>query len=113
MKFVKRLVRDLRIRRYLLCLGQHATSVCGDELDRVLEVVMGLSETISRPVTEFAENRMVRDGWGTRSNFQASYGLSVMPEGYDDGKAILKAFEDLDRRMGEGTEAAELNARNN
>ncbi|KAL8875677.1 MAG: hypothetical protein Q9192_009009 [Flavoplaca navasiana] len=38
--------------------------------------------------------RLVKDGWGTRSNFQLSYGLGLTPEGFEEGNRILAAFQE-------------------
>ena len=40
-------------------------------------------------------NKIVRSGWGSRPNFQRSYGLKV--EDYQEGKEILKAMEKADK----------------
>lgn len=32
---------------------------------------------------------IIKEGWGSRRNFQASYGLPMTPEGFKDGNAIL------------------------
>ena len=42
-------------------------------------------------------NKIVKAGWGSRSNFQASYGLKMTPDDLEEGKAILKAFENADK----------------
>ena len=42
-------------------------------------------------------NKNVRNSWGSRSNFQASYGLDMTPEGIAEGKEILKAFDKVDK----------------
>lgn len=41
---------------------------------------------------------MVKEGWGSRSNFQASYGLDMTPEGLEEGNAILEKFQEQDRK---------------
>lgn len=41
--------------------------------------------------------RIVKDGWGSRPNFQASYGLKMTPEDLEEGNAILDAFLEDDR----------------
>jgi hypothetical protein len=42
-------------------------------------------------------NKNARNGWGSRSNFQASYGLDMTVEGIAEGKEILKAFDKMDK----------------
>lgn len=43
---------------------------------------------------------MIKDGWGNRPNFQASYGLPMSPEGIEQGNQILDAFREADRQSG-------------
>ena len=38
------------------------------------------------------KSRIVTEGWGSRPNFQASYGLKMTPEDLEEGDAILKAM---------------------
>jgi len=45
-----------------------------------------------------SNNSTIKDGWGSRSNFQASYGLKMDPEGFAEGNAIRGAFREQDRR---------------
>ncbi|KIV92062.1 hypothetical protein PV10_06534 [Exophiala mesophila] len=40
--------------------------------------------------------KIVKDGWGSRTNFQYSHGLKMDPEGLEEGKAILNAYQKLD-----------------
>jgi len=44
-------------------------------------------------------NKIVKAGWGNRTNFQASCGLKMTPDDLEEGKAILKAFEKADKEM--------------
>lgn len=46
--------------------------------------------------------KTVKDGWDTRTNFNASYGLKNIPEGFDEGKAILQAMEKADKEAKKG-----------
>lgn len=39
---------------------------------------------------------MVKEGWGTRTNFQYSYGLDMTPEGIEEGNKILECFREAD-----------------
>ncbi|KAJ4386397.1 hypothetical protein N0V93_009292 [Gnomoniopsis smithogilvyi] len=41
---------------------------------------------------------MVKDGWGSRPNFQASYGLGMTPEGIEEGNAILDKMREYDNQ---------------
>lgn len=43
-------------------------------------------------------DKIVRDGWGSHTNFQASYGLRTTPEGLEEGNRILDAMMENDRR---------------
>ncbi|KAK8191386.1 hypothetical protein HDK77DRAFT_487042 [Phyllosticta capitalensis] len=40
-----------------------------------------------------SQNRFIKDGWGSYHNFLLSYGLKPTPDGYEEGKLILEAFE--------------------
>lgn len=40
--------------------------------------------------------KMVKEGWGSRPNFQASYGLPMDPDGIQEGNKILDAFREYD-----------------
>ncbi|PVH92335.1 kinase-like protein [Periconia macrospinosa] len=44
----------------------------------------------------------VKEGWGTRENFQASYGLGMDPEDIAEGDAIIEAMERSDRAVAGG-----------
>jgi hypothetical protein len=44
-----------------------------------------------------SKGSIVKDGWGSRSNFQASYGLDMTPEGLEEGETILNAMQDADK----------------
>lgn len=39
---------------------------------------------------------IIKDGWDDRSNFQASHGLSMTPEGISEGNQILDAMRKSD-----------------
>ncbi|WEW58494.1 hypothetical protein PRK78_003962 [Emydomyces testavorans] len=49
--------------------------------------------------------RIVQAGWGSRTNFQASYGLGMDPDGLEEGEAILNVL--LRREMEEWEERKE------
>jgi hypothetical protein len=51
----------------------------------------------SSPVHNSYSNKIVKSGWGSRANFQASYGLKMTPDDIEEGKAILKAMEEADK----------------
>ncbi|KAL7276506.1 hypothetical protein RUND412_000497 [Rhizina undulata] len=36
--------------------------------------------------------KLVKEGWGNRPNFQASYGLNMSPDDIEEGNAILEAM---------------------
>lgn len=60
----------------------------------------------SRPAAAApSKYRIVKDGWGSRSNFQASYLLGMDPEGLEEGNRILDAFIEAD--LEEAKEAAQ------
>ncbi|ROT37170.1 hypothetical protein SODALDRAFT_360855 [Sodiomyces alkalinus F11] len=40
----------------------------------------------------------IKNNWGSRPNFQASFGLKMTPEDIEEGNAILDAFMEQDRR---------------
>ncbi|KAF2146075.1 uncharacterized protein K452DRAFT_315333 [Aplosporella prunicola CBS 121167] len=40
--------------------------------------------------------QIVKEGWGNRPNFQASYGLKMTPEDIEEGNRILETFQELD-----------------
>ncbi|EEQ92472.2 uncharacterized protein BDCG_07592 [Blastomyces dermatitidis ER-3] len=41
--------------------------------------------------------RIVKDGWGSRANFQASFGLCMGPDSLEEGNRILDAFQKHDK----------------
>lgn len=45
--------------------------------------------------------QLVKDGWGSRTNFQASYLLGMDPDGLDEGSTILEALEEGERELWE------------
>ncbi|KAF4979961.1 hypothetical protein FDECE_17967 [Fusarium decemcellulare] len=47
------------------------------------------SSSNAKPPTRYS---VVRDGWGSRPQFQASYGLRMDPDGIEEGNAILDAM---------------------
>jgi hypothetical protein len=57
------------------------------------------SQTSNISSTLFSISRIVEEGWGSRANFQASYGLKMTPEGLEEGNAILKAMQEQDTRQ--------------
>jgi len=40
--------------------------------------------------------KIVKDGWGNRTNFQASYGLRTMPGDLEEGDGILELMQEND-----------------
>ncbi|KAJ8083404.1 hypothetical protein PM082_009276 [Marasmius tenuissimus] len=42
-------------------------------------------------------NQIIQEGWGSRANFQASYGLKMTPGDIEEGNLILEAFEEQER----------------
>jgi uncharacterized Zn finger protein (UPF0148 family) len=48
--------------------------------------------------TRRSVSRIVKDGWGSRPNFQASYRLQMTSEDLAEGNAILKAMQEDDQR---------------
>lgn len=44
-------------------------------------------------------NRDVTQSWGSRPNFQASYGLDMTPSGIQEGNKILDAMGKADQRQ--------------
>ncbi|KAF8476776.1 hypothetical protein BDZ91DRAFT_707980 [Kalaharituber pfeilii] len=40
--------------------------------------------------------QIVKESWGSRTNFQASYGLKMTPEDLEEGERILEAFQQMD-----------------
>lgn len=45
-----------------------------------------------------SNSQMVKESWGDRPNFQASYGLSMDPEGIKEGNKILDSFREADSK---------------
>lgn len=41
--------------------------------------------------------RIVKDGWGSRTNFQGSHGLKMDPDGLEEGKLILEGYQQCER----------------
>lgn len=39
---------------------------------------------------------IVKDGWGDRRNFQASYGLKMTPDDLEEGRQILEKMQEYD-----------------
>ncbi|KAI9697690.1 MAG: hypothetical protein M1836_004640 [Candelina mexicana] len=50
------------------------------------------SSNTSNGPEPFTRYRVIKDGWGSRRKFQASYGLDMSPEGIEEGNAILEAL---------------------
>ncbi|KAI9782186.1 MAG: hypothetical protein M1835_004077 [Candelina submexicana] len=50
------------------------------------------SSNTSNGPDPFSRYRFIKDGWGRRSKFQASYGLDMSPDGIDEGNVILEAL---------------------
>lgn len=42
--------------------------------------------------------QIIKDSWGDRPNFQASHGLSMDPEGIEEGNKILDSFREADSK---------------
>lgn len=52
---------------------------------------------------EKSDYTMIKEGgWSSRSNFQASYGLSMTPDGIEEGNEILQSFRDADAEKYDG-----------
>lgn len=58
---------------------------------------MGIEARISLSLS-MADSRykIVKDGWGSRTNFQASHGLGMTPEDLAKGDKILDATQRVD-----------------
>ena len=56
-------------------------------------------------------NKIAKAGWGNRNNFQASYGLKMTLDDFEEGKAIIKAFEKADKEMAKKQQAEKSNRR--
>lgn len=42
--------------------------------------------------------RIVKDGWGSRTNFQGSHGLKMMcPDDLEEGNLILEGYQECER----------------
>ncbi|KAF8441808.1 hypothetical protein BGX38DRAFT_1203548 [Terfezia claveryi] len=39
--------------------------------------------------------KIIKDGWGSRANFQGSHGLSMSPDDLEEGNAILEKLQEL------------------
>ena len=39
--------------------------------------------------------KIIKDGWGSRSNFQFSYGLKMTPDDMEEGNRILEGMQKL------------------
>jgi hypothetical protein len=57
----------------------------GRSINASRESEHGASTTSTDNATPHSESRMVKEGWGSRSNFQASYGLAMTPEDLEKG----------------------------
>lgn len=49
-----------------------------------------------------SNSQIVKDGWGSRPNFQASYGHPMTPEGIAEGNQILDAMRESDNAAASG-----------
>jgi hypothetical protein len=47
--------------------------------------------------------KIVKDGWGNRPNFQASYGLTMSPEDIEEGNKILEGMQEDQAEEERGT----------
>ncbi|KAF8461258.1 hypothetical protein BDZ91DRAFT_629918, partial [Kalaharituber pfeilii] len=50
------------------------------------------SPSIFRSMSD-SKYKIVKDGWGSRTNFQASHGLGMTPEDLEEGNKILDAMQ--------------------
>ncbi|KAJ0103752.1 hypothetical protein J7T55_001371 [Diaporthe amygdali] len=41
--------------------------------------------------------RIIKDGWGSRTNFQGSHGLKMDPDGLEEGNLILEGYQQCER----------------
>jgi len=48
-----------------------------------------------------SKSKIIKDGWGSRLNFQLSYGLKMTPEDIEEGNRILEAFQEDDKKAEE------------
>ncbi|OQU95662.1 hypothetical protein CLAIMM_01845 [Cladophialophora immunda] len=95
---------------YLKTPGAIKTRVGGCLLSQIYVFVPTVLVTLQFHATQrwgkqkaaksFSHNKAVRNGWGNRSNFQASYGLKVTQDDIEEGKEILKAMEGTDKAQG-------------
>lgn len=59
----------------------------------------GHQESSSKPASGSQTNYgTVKDGWDSRPNFQASYGLGMTPEDIEEGNAILDKMHEFDNQ---------------
>jgi hypothetical protein len=72
------------------------TSANGILIVKVRWTIIGRHYTPPCPLLSIVLSRIVEEGWGSRSNFQASYGLRMTPEDLKVGNAILKAMLEED-----------------
>ncbi|PGH10792.1 hypothetical protein AJ79_05265 [Helicocarpus griseus UAMH5409] len=49
---------------------------------------------------EQSNYQFVKQGWGSRPNFQYSFGLKMDPDGIEEGNAIIEAFRQQDAQEG-------------
>lgn len=42
--------------------------------------------------------QIIKEGWGDRPTFQASYGLPMDPDGIEEGNKILDGFREADSK---------------
>lgn len=47
-----------------------------------------------------SNHQIIKQSWGNRPNFQASYGLSMDPGGIEEGNKILDGFREADSKKG-------------
>ena len=47
--------------------------------------------------TRLSQNQYAKQGWDSMNNFLSSYGLQPTPDGYEQGRMILKRMIDCDR----------------
>lgn len=48
--------------------------------------------TTNSTMTKKSKYQFIKEGWGNRINFQASYGLNMTPDDIEEGNAILEAL---------------------
>lgn len=41
--------------------------------------------------------RIVKDGWGSQTNFQGSHGLKMSPDDLEEGNLILEGYQECER----------------